>query len=204
MNLPFRSPSFLRWIYPTLLWRVETKSKELFLTFDDGPAPGPTDFVLDTLDRYKVKATFFCIGENIGKHPIHFQKIIDGNHAIGNHTFNHIKGWNCSVDEYTSNIAQCADVIGSNQTLFRPPYGRIKMSQIKALNNYKIIMWDVLTQDYNKTISPTQCLAGSIKAARAGSIVVFHDSYKAEKNMHYALPHFIEHFLNQGFEFKTL
>lgn len=204
MDLLFRSPFFLPWLYPDLIWRVATHSKELYLTFDDGPIPGPTDFVLETLMKLNVKATFFCIGENINKHPEIFESIMNGNHAIGNHTYNHVKGWNCSVQEYSSNIEKCAQQLRKHQSLFRPPYGRIKMSQIKALSYYKIVMWDVLTQDYNQALSPENCLKGSIHATRPGSIIVFHDSYKAERNMKYTLPRFIDHFLNLGFEFKTL
>jgi peptidoglycan/xylan/chitin deacetylase (PgdA/CDA1 family) len=186
------------------VWRVSTNSKELFLTFDDGPVPGPTDFVLETLNHYNIKATFFCIGENITKHRELFTKISATNNEIGNHTFNHVKGWNCTVQQYTDNVEKCATYLGDHQKLFRPPYGRIKASQIKALANHKIVMWDVLTQDYDQNLAQENCLKGSIKATRPGSIIVFHDSYKAEKNLKYVLPRFIEHFLNLGFQFKKL
>jgi peptidoglycan/xylan/chitin deacetylase (PgdA/CDA1 family) len=204
MNLLFRSPFFLPWIYPSLLWRVDTKANELFLTFDDGPVAGPTEFVLDTLGKYNIKATFFCIGENIERHPDIFSRIKADKHGVGNHTFNHIKGWNCTTEEYVSNVNRCSPFFDSRDNLFRPPYGRITQAQINALRNHKIVMWDVLTQDYDQHLSEEKCLRGSIRATRPGSIVVFHDSVKAERNMRYTLPRYIDYFLNQGFSFKTI
>ena len=172
----FRTPFFLPWLYPTLTWKIPTSSKEIFLTFDDGPVPGPTEFVLETLKKSNCKATFFSIGDNVEKHPAIYQQILAEGHAIGNHTYHHLKGWSFSDDEYLSSIMQCDDVLGCKSQLFRPPYGRIKKSQIRKLHDYKIVMWDVLTSDYNKSISPERCLKGSIAATRPGSIVVFHDS----------------------------
>jgi peptidoglycan/xylan/chitin deacetylase (PgdA/CDA1 family) len=203
MNLLFRSPFFLPWFYPTLLWRVNTNEKQLFLTFDDGPVPCVTEFVLDTLKQFDIKATFFCIGENIEKYKSVFMRIGAEGHVIGNHTFNHLKGWNYTTSAYVDNVNRCAELLAKG-ALFRPPYGRITKAQIKALLNYKIVMWDVLTQDYDHRLTPENCLKGSIRATRFGSIVVFHDSYKAERNMRYALPRYIDYFLNQGFEFKTI
>jgi peptidoglycan/xylan/chitin deacetylase (PgdA/CDA1 family) len=205
-----RVPFFLPWLYPNLVWRIPTTKKEIFLTFDDGPIPGPTDFVLETLKKYSSKATFFCIGDNVRKHPEVFWKIVDEGHVIGNHTFNHLKGWSTSVRKYIDNVNQCDGELLSSRLearglkLFRPPYGRITRKQINALSEYKIIMWDVLSMDYNKNISTAACLQNSIRATRSGSIVVFHDSLKAEQNMTYALPRFIEHFKEQGYEFKSL
>jgi peptidoglycan/xylan/chitin deacetylase (PgdA/CDA1 family) len=205
-----RVPFFLPWLFPNLVWKINTTEKELFLTFDDGPVPGPTDFVLETLQKFNCKATFFCIGDNIHKHPEIFQKVVEGGHAIGNHTFNHISGWNTPVGSYLDNVRQCDLEIQNpefeiqNSKLFRPPYGRITRNQIKALNDYKIIMWDVLTIDYNKSVSPESCLKNSIRVTRPGSIIVFHDSVKAEGNLMYALPRYIEHFLEQGYSFKLL
>lgn len=204
MNLLFRSPFFLPWVYPSLLWRVDTKANELFLTFDDGPVAGPTEFVLDTLGKYNIKATFFCIGENIEKHPDIFLRIKADKHAVGNHTFNHIKGWNCTTEEYVNNVYRCSPIFDWTENLFRPPYGRITQAQISALKTHKIVMWDVLTQDYDQHLSEEKCLRGSIRATRPGSIVVFHDSVKAERNMRYTLPRYIDYFLNQGFSFKTI
>ena len=206
----FRTPFFLPWLYPGLQWRIPTGEKEIYLTFDDGPIPGPTEFVLDQLERCHAKATLFCIGENVSKHPEIFQAVARQGHAIGNHTFNHLKGWNYSVAEYLANIRLCQEEFLKSPhslrrvTLFRPPYGRIKRSQIRALKGYSIIMWDVLSHDYSRTLSPDQCLRGTIQATRPGSIIAFHDSLKAEKNMRYTLPRFLEHFTREGYSFKAL
>jgi peptidoglycan/xylan/chitin deacetylase (PgdA/CDA1 family) len=192
--------------------------KDIYLTFDDGPIPGPTEFVLDQLEKVHAKATFFCIGENVSKHPEIFQTLVTQGHAIGNHTFNHLKGWNYSVSDYLANVHLCQEEFlrrglsplssrrgaGGEVSLFRPPYGRIKRSQIRAMKGYTIVMWDVLAHDYSRNISPDQCLKGSIQATRAGSIIAFHDSVKAEKNMRYVLPRFLEHFTRQGYSFKAL
>ena len=208
MNL-YRTPFFLPKLYPSLLWRVVPEEKILYLTFDDGPVPGPTEFVLEHLEKYNAKATFFCIGDNVRKHPTIFDKVLGGGHAIGNHTFNHLKGWSTSNQRYIENINQCSAQFTVHKAQpvkhFRPPYGRITNGQIKILKNqFQIVMWDVLTHDYSKTISPEQCLKGSVNATRTGSIIVFHDSLKAERNMTYVLPKFLEHFTSQGFKFKTL
>ncbi len=189
----------------------EISNKELYLSFDDGPVPGPTEFVLDTLAKSNIKATFFCIGDNVKKYPNVFSRIIDGGHAVGNHTFNHLSGWRTSLMDYVDNIKMCQLIIDKQDSelnlklpLFRPPYGRITRAQIKALSQYEIVMWDVLTHDYARSISTDNCLSGSISATRPGSIVVFHDSLKAEKNMRYVLPRFIDHFASQGYVFKSL
>lgn len=206
----YRAPFFLPWLYPTLTWHIPTTEKQLYLTFDDGPIPGPTDFVLETLKKHAIKATFFCIGDNVRKHPDVFRKVMDHGHGIGNHTFNHLKGWKTSLEEYVDNTAQCDAVFKSlnveseSPKLFRPPYGRITRAQINALNDYKIIMWDVLTHDYDRAKSPEACFGNSIRATRPGSIVVFHDSLKAERNMTYALPRYIDHFQNKGYTFNVL
>lgn len=204
-----RVPFFLPWLYPNLVWRIPTTEKELFLTFDDGPIPGVTDFVLETLKKYSSKATFFCIGDNIRKHPDVFKRVVEDGHVIGNHTFNHLKGWSTPLAKYVDNVKQfdnqlIIDNCPLKIDLFRPPYGRITKKQISALSDYKIIMWDVLTIDYNKNVSPESCLKNSIRATRPGSIIVFHDSLKAERNMKYALPRFMEHFLAQGYVFKVI
>lgn len=200
----YRTPFILPWLYPQLMWRVPTKEKIIYLTFDDGPVSGPTEFVLDVLEKKNTRATFFCIGDNVLKNPAVFKRIKESPHRIGNHTFNHLKGWNYPTKDYTDNAKKCTEVIGEGHRLFRPPYGRITRSQIRALPDYTIVMWDVLTHDYLASLSEEQCLKGSIRATRPGSIVVFHDSYKAERNMMYALPRYIDHFLNQGFVFKSL
>lgn len=201
-----RTPFFLPWLYPRLLWRVPDESKSIYLTFDDGPVPGPTEFVLEHL-KPGMKATFFCIGDNIGKHPDIFSKVASS-HSVGNHTFNHLNGWATHNDVYLDNVKKCDDVISAHgskvPTLFRPPYGRVRRSQISLLNNYRVVMWDVLTHDYDRNQSPERCLRESIKASRSGSIVVFHDSVKAARNMEYSLPRFIDHFAGLGYSFKAL
>jgi peptidoglycan/xylan/chitin deacetylase (PgdA/CDA1 family) len=208
----FRTPFFLPRFYPSLLWRVPTEKKELFLTFDDGPVNGPTEFVLDELKKHNAKATFFCIGDNVRKHPQVFEKIVADGHTVGNHTFNHLKGWGASLEKYLANVEECKVYLASSRQptvdsrqFFRPPYGRITSNQIKALKEkYTIVMWDVLTHDYLKNISRKDVLKGSVKATRTGSIIVFHDSFKAERNLTYVLPKFLEHFSNEGYEFKAL
>jgi peptidoglycan-N-acetylglucosamine deacetylase len=205
--IPHRTPFFLPWIYPKLTWRIPTEEKELYLTFDDGPVHGSTEFVLETLRQYSAKATFFCIGDNVRKHPGIFKRIVDDGHGIGNHTFNHLNGWKTENVSYFENVKQCDEVFQQNAVqskLFRPPYGRITGKQIKSLGDYTIVMWDVLSVDYLKSLSAEACLRNTIQATRPGSIIVFHDSYKAEKNMTHALPRFVEHFVDRGFSFKVL
>ncbi len=211
VNIPHRTPFFLPWLYPALTWRMPSTTNELFLTFDDGPVPGPTEFVLDTLQQFSAKATFFCIGDNVQKHPEVFKKILDAGHAVGNHTFHHLNGWKSNTRQYVDNVEQCARIMNrdgaANQhhsTLFRPPYGRISRKQILALHKFRIVMWDVLSVDYNKNLSPEACLNNTTKATRRGSIVVFHDSLKAEKNLVFALPRYLDYFSSRGFSFKAI
>ncbi|NBW37687.1 MAG: polysaccharide deacetylase family protein [Cytophagia bacterium] len=203
-----RTPFFLPLLYPGLLWRMPADKKEIYLTFDDGPVPGPTEFVLDELKKYNLTATFFCIGDNIGKHPDLFKRIISEGHVVANHTFNHLKGWQTATTTYLDNINKCDQIIAAHSTLptakyFRPPYGRITREQIKKLSNKKIVMWDVLTRDYDATLAPAHCLKQSLAATRSGSIVVFHDSLKAEKNLTAVLPKYIEACLAQGYTFTA-
>lgn len=201
----FRNPFFLPWLYPGLTWRLSPVEKKLYLTFDDGPVPGPTEFVLDELARVGAKATFFCIGDNVRKHPAVFARILAEGHHVGNHTFNHLSGWKTPKEDYLRNIQACDDVLKPGvSNLFRPPYGRITRSQIAALTAYRIVMWDVLTNDYAQSLAPEDCLRGSVAASRNGSIVVFHDSLKAEKNLRYVLPCYLDHFAAQGFTFHSL
>jgi peptidoglycan/xylan/chitin deacetylase (PgdA/CDA1 family) len=207
----YRTPFFLPWLYPALVWRLPSQEKVIYLTFDDGPVPGATEFVLENLSKYAAKATFFCIGDNIRKHPDVFQKVVSAGHRIGNHTFNHLKGWSTPVEKYVENtrlfdkhMAEHHLPIQGNVKLFRPPYGRIKRSQISALKAYKIIMWDVLSYDYQKFGKVENQLRGTINATRPGSIVVFHDSFKAEPKMQYILPRYLEHFSDQGYQFLTI
>lgn len=216
-----RPPFFLKWFYPNLIWNKEhkdTKEKVVYLTFDDGPIPNVTDFVLNTLKSFDIKATFFCIGDNIQKHPQIFERIkIDG-HAVGNHTYNHLKGWKTEDNIYLENFWKCQQLTSTN--LFRPPYGRIKKSQINQLvsswqltigkelktenRELQIIMWDVLSGDFDLQLSPEKCYNNVINNVRNGSIIVFHDSLKAWDRLEYALPNVIEHLLAKGYRFEKL
>ncbi len=200
-----KTPIFLKWIFPSLVWDVKTDEKIIYLTFDDGPIPEVTDFVLDTLKNYNAKATFFCVGENISKNPEVFKRVIEEGHVIGNHTYNHLKGWKTETNIYLENIALCEELISKSNQLFRPPYGRITREQIKLVSkNYKIIMWDVLSADYEKIISKEACLKNSIKATRSGSIVLFHDHLKTYEKIKFVLPAYLEHFSELGYRFESL
>lgn len=216
---PIKTPLVAKKMFPNYVWDIATNDKTIYLTFDDGPTPEITNWTLSTLKKHNAKATFFCIGNNIEKHPDIFQHILNEGHAIGNHTHNHIKGWKTKAAEYLENVNLCETVIKKqissssiiNQTssivnLFRPPYGQITPTQGKKLLelNYKIIMWDVLSFDWDKNTSEETCLNNIITKATNGSIIVFHDSIKASKNMQFALPKVLEYFSEKGYEFKAL
>lgn len=199
-------------LYPELIWRISTNEKVIYLTFDDGPIPEVTDFVLATLEQFNAKATFFCVGENIKKYKAAFQSILTSGNKIGNHTYNHMKGWDTENETYFENIEKCETELlnhrqqpENGQLLFRPPHGRIRKSQISVLRKkYKIVMWDVLSGDYSNEISKEECLSESIKHTKKGSIIVFHDSLKASKNMKYVLPLYLQYFTERGFKFESL
>ncbi len=201
-----KSPLLLKWYYPSLVWHKTRQDKVIYLTFDDGPIPDVTDFVLKTLNTYQAKATFFCIGENIKKHPDIFEKLVTDGHEIGNHTFNHLKGWKTADDTYFKNMVKCQQLTGTN--LFRPPYGRIKKSQIRSLQKaypkIQIIMWDVLSGDFDPTLSPEKCYTNVVENCKNGSILVFHDSLKAFDRLKYTLPRVLAYFTQKGYVFKTL
>jgi peptidoglycan/xylan/chitin deacetylase (PgdA/CDA1 family) len=205
-----RIPKIIQSVYPSLIWERPSQNKTVYLTFDDGPIPEVTEFVLEQLKSFDIKATFFCIGDNIQKHSAIFQQLIQEGHTIGNHTFHHLKGWNTEDEAYLENAEKCQMEINNYSTfdtkLFRPPYGRIKKTQIKELQNlgYEIVMWTTLSQDYRQDLNPAKCLKNTLNATRNGSIVLFHDSLKARKNMEYTLPKYIERLFESGFIFKTL
>ena len=211
---PVKTPKVVPKLFPNYVWRIETEKKELYLTFDDGPTPEITPWVLDTLKTFGAKATFFCIGKNIEEQSDIFQRILAEGHAIGNHTHNHIKGWRTKTPEYIENFLLAEKTIQSeirNQKsettkLFRPPYGQIKPQQgTKILElGYKIIMWDVLSFDWDATVSDETCLNNVLSKSKPGSIIVFHDSVKASRNMQYTLPKVLKQFSNQGYSFKSL
>jgi peptidoglycan/xylan/chitin deacetylase (PgdA/CDA1 family) len=195
--------SFLRKIYPQAIWRVPEKEKVIYLTFDDGPIPSLTEWVLDELKKYNAKATFFCVGANILKHKSIFERITAEQHAVGNHTMHHVKGFKNNVKDYMDEVNACGNLTGNS--MFRPPYGQLKRSQYKALRDrgYKIVFWDVISYDYEK-IHEEVCLRNVLDNCKNGSIVLFHDNIKAEKNLRYALPLFLKHFANLQFKFKAL
>lgn len=206
--IPHRTPFLLPWLYPSLTWRM-TAEKRVYLTFDDGPVPGPTEFVLDELAARSIHATFFCIGDNIRKYPDIFQRIIADGHTVGNHTVNHLNGWKTDAEKYLQNVKafdSIATEAGQEQPtrLFRPPYGCITPKQITRLTGYRIIMWDVLSQDYDSKLSPQQCLRRTRKACRPGSVIVFHDSYKSQRNMEYAMPRLIDLLGEEGYDFGVI
>jgi peptidoglycan/xylan/chitin deacetylase (PgdA/CDA1 family) len=201
-----KSPLLLKWYYPSLVWNKSRSEKAIYLTFDDGPIPVVTDFVLNTLKNFGCKATFFCIGDNIRKHPDIFQQIKNDGHAIGNHTYNHLKGWKTADDTYIQNFQDCQELTGTS--LFRPPYGRIKKSQIKALRSInpqlQIMMWDVLSGDFDTSLAPEKCFENVIRNTQNGSVIVFLDSLKAFDRLSFALPAAIGYLLKQGYHFHTL
>jgi len=198
----YSAPLWLRAIYPkNLIWRIPTGKREVFLTFDDGPVPEVTPLVLSILKKYNIKATFFCVGENIQKYPDVFNQLLNDGHAAGNHTFHHAKAWKTNYDSYLSEVEQCNHLVKS--LLFRPPHGQINRKLAQELGkHYRIIMWSALTGDYNKNLSREQCLANAVDNTRPGSIIVFHDSLKARERMEYALPLFIEYCLEKGYSFS--
>ncbi len=194
---------FLRKIYPKALWHYGREEKTIYLTFDDGPIPGITEWILDELAKQGAKATFFCVGANIMKNFAVFSRIAAEGHSTGNHSMFHSKGFSMPLENYLNETDACQKLIGNN--LFRPPYGQMKRGQYRALINkgYKVVMWDVISYDYEK-ISPERCLNIVLNNTRNGSIVVFHDNIKAEQNLKYSLPRVLEHYGNLGYSFKAI
>ncbi|WP_025763716.1 polysaccharide deacetylase family protein [Dyadobacter tibetensis] len=198
------APFWLKAYFRKYTWHIPTSEKVIYLTFDDGPIPDITEYVLKTLKDYDAKATFFCIGDNVRKHPQIFNQLLLDGHSVGNHTFNHLNGWKNEDHAYLDNIARCDRLLTVQSYLFRPPYGRIKSSQAKQLTHKRIVMWDVLSGDFSPKVSPEQCLEKSIRYTKAGSIVLFHDSIKASRNMQAALPAYLDYFIRKGFRFEAL
>ena len=201
-----KTPWWLRSFYAKYIWRVPVKEKTLFLTFDDGPHPVATPFVLDQLEEHDAKATFFCLGKNVVSHPEIFQRIKSEGHRIGNHTYNHMNGWKTNVDEYVQDVEGADVMIRSN--LFRPPYGRVTREQAKALRrlfpDIKLIMWDVLSGDFDPAVNAAKCINRVTRSSRPGSIIVFHDSQKAFPVLKDTLPVVLSHFKNAGYNFQPL
>lgn len=212
MNFWVKTNPIVKLLFPKYIWDIPNCENKVFLTFDDGPTPEITEWVLEQLKLYNAKATFFCIGQNIEKYPKIFDRLISEGHAIGNHTFNHLKGWNTSNDNYIENIKKCSvysssySMIENNLELFRPPYGKIKNSQAKALRKlgYKIIMWDVISMDYDQGISSEQCLSNVLNNIAEGSIVVFHDSVKAKEHLKFVLPKTLAYLKEKGLHCEAI
>jgi len=212
--IPVKTPLVIKKMLPDYVWELPETDKILYLTFDDGPTPEITNWTLDLLKQFNALATFFCIGNNIKKYPKIFHNILDNGHAIGNHSNSHLKGWQIKQTDYISDIETCQNIIDtelekraySGSKLFRPPYGQIKPKQGKALLNlnYKIIMWNVLSFDWDKNVKPETCLNNVINKAQSGSIIVFHDSVKASRNLMFALPKVLGYFSKKGYSFKAL
>jgi peptidoglycan-N-acetylglucosamine deacetylase len=205
-NYLVKTPRLLKAAYSSCIWHIRQNNNSVYFTFDDGPHPEVTPYVLQQLEKYNAKATFFCIGKNVKSYEQVYQQVQDAGHTIGNHTFNHFNGFKVQNEDYLLNIARAGEVIKSD--LFRPPYGRITPSQIKLIKHHypqmKIVMWDVLTGDFDVNLSPEACLKHTLKAVEPGSIIVFHDSAKAEKRLRYVLPKLLEHCSNKGWQMKAL
>jgi peptidoglycan/xylan/chitin deacetylase (PgdA/CDA1 family) len=194
--------AFLRRLYPDMIWEIDD-SNGLFITFDDGPTPGVTEWVLATLKRYDAKATFFVLGKNAEMYPDLYQRIIDEGHKIGNHTYSHQRGWGMSLERYTEDVDLAADILHTE--LFRPPYARVTPAQMRAVGQrYKIIMWNVLSRDYNTHRTPKMCLRETIKGLRGGDIISMHDSAKSFKNTSYILPALLRKARAKGLKCKII
>jgi peptidoglycan/xylan/chitin deacetylase (PgdA/CDA1 family) len=209
-----KTPKLVQWMFPKLIWEFSVTEKKLFLTFDDGPIPEVTPWILAQLANYNAKATFFCIGDNVRKHPEIFKQIIREGHAIGNHTHQHVNGWKVSKETYIDNTIKAQETFENtenysaeaNTLLFRPPYGKITPKLAKRLDKlgYKVIMWTVLSGDFDKELSPEKCLSNVLQHATSGTIVVFHDSRKAFEKVKFALPKVLKHFHTLGYTFERI
>lgn len=205
-----KTPFLIQKLFSNYFWTIPNTENGIYLTFDDGPIPDVTEWVLDILKEETIKATFFCIGDNIRKHPHIFKRILDEGHTVGNHTFNHLNGWKTNNTKYFDNIELFENEHLKNtktkSKLFRPPYGKIKPSQANILRKkgYKIIMWDIISYDFNEKIKKEECLENIIKKCTSGSIIVFHDSLKAEKNLKFVLPRVIQILKKKGYAFKPI
>lgn len=198
-----KTPAFIQRLFPDYTWRIPTQERVLYLTFDDGPIPEVTPWVLDMLRTYNARATFFCVGENVQRYPEIFDRIIQEGHSVGNHTHQHLNGWNTEPGVYLDNVQQCATFVPGK--LFRPPYGRLRPAQAGALKKmYRIILWDVLSGDFDQSIQAEECFQNIIRHSRPGSIVVLHDSLKSERNLRYALPALLEFYTKKGWKFCAL
>lgn len=198
-----KTPQIIQNLFPNFTWKIPAQEKVVYLTFDDGPIPAVTPWVLEQLKAFDAKGTFFCVGDNVRKYPDVFQQVVDAGHAVGNHTFNHLNGWTTENIPYFHNVRHCANRV--NSVLFRPPYGRLKPKQAQFLQrHYRIVMWDVLSGDFDPKISAQQCLSNVVNNAEPGSIIVFHDSLKAKDKLQEVLPKVLRHFAEEGYQFGKL
>ncbi len=198
-----KTPAVIQRLLPWFTWRLPDQEKVLYLTFDDGPIPEITPWVLEQLGAYDAKATFFCVGDNARKHPALYQAVLEAGHGVGNHTMNHYNGWKHTVSEYLQNVQTCGRYVHS--ALFRPPYGRLRPAQRRALEKqYRIVMWDVLSGDFDTDLTPEACLENVLQNATTGSIVVFHDSLKAAPRLRVALPGTLKYFAERGYRFQRI
>ena len=203
-----KTPRWVRLLFSHYLWRVPAVKKEVYLTFDDGPHPTITPWVLDELEKYRAKATFFCVGANVAQYGEVYRRILFEGHAVGNHTHTHVNGWKTDTATYLKEVAEAATYIDSN--LFRPPYGKIKRSQARGIahalgkKSAHIVMWDVLSGDFDQEISSEKCLENVLKNTTAGSIIVFHDSEKAAEHLQFALPRVLKYLSRKGYRLARL
>jgi peptidoglycan/xylan/chitin deacetylase (PgdA/CDA1 family) len=196
-------PTFLRWIYPSAIWNLPSERKVLYLTFDDGPNPVVTEKILELLEEYDAKATFFCIGKNIEQHPELFKLVKSKGHHIGSHTYSHINGWKSNSKDYLTDYQKGCDLASSN--LFRPPYGRILLNPLQTIQKQdKVIMWDILSKDYDASITPETVLNNVLRNIKPGAIIVFHDSEKAKKNVLAVLPQLLQYLKQQGYTMEAI
>ena len=196
-------PTFLRWIYPSAIWNLPSERKVLYLTFDDGPNPVVTEKILELLEEYDAKATFFCIGKNIEHHPELFKLVKSKGHHIGSHTYSHINGWESNCFDFLTDYQKGRDLAGSN--LFRPPYGRILLNPLQTIQKQdKVIMWDILSKDYDASLTPETVLNNVLRNIKPGAIIVFHDSEKAKKNVLAVLPQLLQYLKQQGYTMEAI
>lgn len=198
-----KTPTLLKSLFPQQVWNIPVDEKSAFLTFDDGPTPGVTEWVLDTLKKFEAKATFFLVGKNAVNHPEIVERILAEGHSIGNHTFTHLNGWRTTLPSYTKSALKCGETVPSN--LFRPPYGRITRAQARRLGNrFRIIMWDVLSGDFDTELPKEKVVKNVLNNTEPGSIIVFHDSVKAEPRLKYALPRVLNFLKDEGYNFNSI
>lgn len=198
-----RTPYLVQTVFKQLVWNIPSKEKVLYLTFDDGPTPEVTPWVLKTLKEFAAKATFFCVGQNVENHQDIYRQVLEEGHSVGNHTHHHLNGWKTNKRRYLLDIQKCAKQIESS--LFRPPYGRLRKVHYKELKDkYSVVMWDVLSGDFDKRISNEKCLNNVIRKVKKGSVVVFHDSLKAESKIRYVLPRVLANLTEKGYRFEAI